>query len=353
MASKDNKAEVERKPKRKGQKRKARRKNRQDNKARRVGALDRMAESRGKGTKGGKGAGGSGRAEYDARLKQAQTKMDTLGVQGQMGDKLQPGFTGGPAVAPDPSLQPGFTGGPAVAPQPVNAGTALGRPLPQPAVEPQPVIQPQIQPAPQPPQDIDPLTGAQVNYGTGGEQSIDPETGQPIGSGVVGVDPAQGGMAEPAMVPQPPQSIDPVTGVAGAGINTGAPVSDMEAQTQAAMGQAQAAGNSFNLNAPQVAPPEQYFNNRLGAPGMQNPRDLERIRRKRLALINPQVQQLRPQGRGLPQIRYQGGPAFQGAFQQPPGAGVRGGAAPGINAPGVSAQAQGQLRQPQNQLRRA
>jgi len=197
-------------------------------------------------------------------------------------------------------------------------------------------------PAPQPPQDIDPLTGQPVNYGVGGEMAVDPVTGQAISpdqAGIVGAPPEQGGAIEPQ-----PVSIDPATGMPGAGINTGAPVSGAEAQIQQDMASAQAAGNQFNLQPPQTAPPEQFYNNRLGAQGMQNPRDLERIRRKRLALMNPQVQQLRPQGRGMPQIRFGGGPAFQGAFNQGP--------APGINAPGVSAHAQGRVYD-QRQPRRA
>lgn len=45
----------------------------------------------------------------------------------------------------------------------------------------------------------------------------------------------------------------------------------------------------------------------LGSPFNRNPREIERMKRKRLALLNPKAQQARRFGRGMNEIRYQGG----------------------------------------------
>jgi hypothetical protein len=314
MASTDNKAEVERKPKRKQARRQARRKDRQATKQSRVGALDKFQAQRQRG-------GLSGNPEVDARRAQAQAKMDQMGgFQTQIGDGR-----GGPmppqTMPPQPQPQP------AVAPSTV--GTAIAQAAP--VQEPMPVAQP---PQMLPP---DPM-GAQV------DPAMQPGLVEP-GAINQPMPPAMSGEAavEPMPVDQMGGQVDPATGEY-VSPNTMPPVTPEGMQAQADMDQAAAQGNTFNVQTPPVAPPEQFYNTQLGQGGMQSPRDIERVRRKRLALLSPKVQQLRPAGRGMPQIRYQGGPAFQGSFEGGGAAGWARPAPPQPQAqPGAVAQ---QIRQP-------
>jgi hypothetical protein len=71
------------------------------------------------------------------------------------------------------------------------------------------------------------------------------------------------------------------------------------------------AGLDFRLQPPAVTPPGEVFHN----PRPQTPEDVERMRQKRMQLLSQRMQQLRPYGRGLPQIRY-GGEQVEPEFQR-------------------------------------
>ncbi|MHC4372391.1 MAG: hypothetical protein ACYSW8_32720, partial [Planctomycetota bacterium] len=254
----------------------------QDLKQRRVGALDRMA------TRGVPRGVKAGRPD----LRGGETKP-----------QLQP--------QPQPQVQP--------QPQPGVLQPQLqqqGAYLPMPQVQPQqPSVGTQMQPA-------------QVFDAQGQAATPDPQwQPQPqLGPPMPPVDPNQ---LQPAgMEPAPPVEpvggvTDPVTGEVEPDPELGPglpPVTAEEAAADNQLGTAVEQGKQFDLGpGPPMAPPEQ-FQQDLATGGQSaaiNPRQIERMRRKRLALLNPKVQQLRPWGRGMPQVRYQGGPAFQGAFQRP------------------------------------
>lgn len=137
-------------------------------------------------------------------------------------------------------------------------------------------------------------------------QQVAPQPGAP-GAGI--------GMLPPDQV-----DVDPTTGevapMAAPSVYT-APATPEEAQAQASLDQAQAQGTQFAFTRPPMTDASQFQAGlaKGGTSAARNPRDMERMRRKRLALLTPRIQQLRPWGRGLPQIRYQGGPAFEGAIQ--------------------------------------
>lgn len=297
MATRKNQSEdVERKPKQKQGKRAARRKDRQAMKSQRVGALDRFAAQ-----KRGDMAGAP--PEVQARRDQMQAKMDQMG-----GFQTAIGADGRGGPMPPQTLPP--------------------QPQPQPMVEPQPITQDlgmTPQPMPGVPAGVEgqpQVVGQGTSLAQPQPQALPPEMvgGQDLLGEPMQIDPNTGEMVPGAPQPQPMGEPQPIA----AGPNTMPPVTPEEAQAQADLDAAQAQGTVFNVQSRPVAPPEQFYDNTLGQGGqVQGPRDLERLRRKRLALLNPRVQQLRPQGRGLPQVRYGGGApqAFPGATELPPTAG--------------------------------
>ena len=214
-----------------------------------------------------------------------------------------------------PQVKPEFQPAPQPAAVPIQPGQVFLAQQPAVAPAPQPAVAPAPQPQVLPPQPaaVDPAVVAQA-------QAIQ-QPGTPVAPtpAIAQVDPAMAA---------PPEQLQPEPGIPqpeqGAAFDQGdpllqAPVSPEEENAQIQLEQAQSQGKQFSLTQPAMQPPETFYQDiKFGQPGgaAANPRDMERIRRKRLALMDPKVQQLRQVGRGLPQIRYAGGPAFQGAFQQ-------------------------------------
>lgn len=196
------------------------------------------------------------------------------------GTAMQPGqvFQAPPEQAPPPQMMP-----PQVAPPTLSTGM----PPQQQMLPPQAAVPPQQQ---VPPQQLPPETG------------VPPVTDQ----GMLPPEVQPGPVPDGTGIDQEPPSVfsDPVT--------------PEEQAAQGALDAAQAEGKQFALGPGVPMTPPEAFQQDIasGQPGTApNPRQIERMRRKRLALLNPKVQQLRPWGRGNPNIRYQGGPAFEGAFQ--------------------------------------
>jgi hypothetical protein len=178
--------------------------------------------------------------------------------------------------------------------QPVQGGVALdayGQPvLEQPQVDP---AQPAFEPGTMPPEQVD-IDAIQAEQ----QVQVDPVTGAVTDQAADPTVEAIQAEPQPLLTPEEQQLA-----------NKG------ETQLDAAVAQ----GKQFQFRTMPMQSPEtlqseaQVTGFGTGAP-VRTPRDMERLKRKRLAMLNPKIQQLRPWGRGLPQVRYQGGPAFEGAF---------------------------------------